>query len=122
MVLCAKVCLYPFSLFGPTSIDILARFITTNKTDGLDPGLINDEVYSFMSTVDDVQNSVRQTSFFCKLGKNHGSTGAISCQDFDNHIDGNQGTTYSLSEGFRIMQLPVIVARGIHHNGILHKR
>lgn len=74
MVLCAQVGLDTLALGGAAGVDVFASLVGANEGDGLDLGLVNDEVDSLGRTVDDVDNTWREASLLGELGQDHGST------------------------------------------------
>lgn len=53
--------------------DVLAGLVATDKADSLDGGVVEDKVDSLVSAVDDVDNTLGETSLVDELGEDHGS-------------------------------------------------
>lgn len=77
VVLCAEVGLHALSVGGTALEDVLAGFVAADEGDGLDCGLVEDEVDGVGGAMDDVQNSVGKTGLSSELGDDHGSTGTV---------------------------------------------
>ena len=74
MVLCTQVGLDTLAVGRATGVDVFTSLVGANEGNGLDPGLVNDEVDSLGRAVDDVDNTWREASLLGELGQDHGGT------------------------------------------------
>lgn len=91
MVLRAKVGLYPLSIGRSAGVDVTTSSIASDKADGLDRRLIQNEVDGILGSVNDVQHTIRQTSFLGKLRNDHSSTGIPLGGLHDQAVTGDGG-------------------------------
>ena len=76
MVLGSHVALDPLSVVSTPLVNVCSGIVTTDKGDCPDFWRIQDTVDRIMSTVNDVEHPVWDTSFLGQLGKDHGCTGS----------------------------------------------
>lgn len=74
MVLRAQVGLDTLAVGRATGVDVFTSLVGANEGDGLDLGLVNDEVDGLGRAVDDVDHTWREASLLGELGQDHGST------------------------------------------------
>ena len=74
VVLSAQVSLNTLAIGRATGEDVLAGLVATNEGDGLDAGLIDDEVDGLGGTVDDVDDAWWEASLLSELREDHACT------------------------------------------------
>jgi hypothetical protein len=74
VVLCAQVGLDTLAIGRATGVDVFTSLVGADEGDGLDLGLVNDEVDSLGRAVNDVDNTWREASLLGELGQDHGGT------------------------------------------------
>jgi hypothetical protein len=80
MVFGAQVGLHTLAICGTTGIDVISGLVTSNEADRLDSGLVDDEINSIMLSVDDIQDTVWQSSLSGQFRNDHGCAGTVNCQ------------------------------------------
>lgn len=101
-------------------INVVSGLVASNETDGLDIRMVADGVNRVDTSMDNVENAGRQS---CEESQPRSETGRV----FKVLPARSQSSAIiiaapgSRSEGFRMRVLPVTVARGIVHKGIILK-
>ena len=91
MVLCTQVGLNTLAVGGATGVDVFTSLVGADEGDGLDPGLVNDEVDCLGCAVNNVDDTWREASLLGKLGQDHGST-RVTLRGLDNaSVAGDSG-------------------------------
>lgn len=75
MVLRAQVGLDTLAVGRATGVDVFTSLVGANEGDGLNPGLVDNEVDRLGRAVDDVDDTWREAGLLGELGQDHGSTG-----------------------------------------------
>jgi hypothetical protein len=76
---------------GAPSIDVFTRAVTTDKADGLNSGLIENEIDRLGRSVDNVDHTRWETSLASNLGENHSSTRVALRGLHDDSVTGDGG-------------------------------
>lgn len=71
----AQVSLHAFAVCGAARVDVFACFVAADEGDGLDAGLVDDEVYGFGGPVNDVDDAWGEAGFGGELGEDHAGAG-----------------------------------------------
>ena len=101
VVLGTKVGLDTLTIGGTAGEDVLAGLVATDEADGLDGGLVEDEVDGFMSTMDDVDDTSGETGLLAEFSKDHGSA-RVTFRGLQNKgiaRDGSHGDTPERNHG-----------------------
>lgn len=98
VVLCAQVGLDTLSICRATSVDIFTSLVAADERDSLDTWFIDDKVYSWSGSVNNVDNSWWEASLFSKLGQDHTSTW-ITFGRLDNEGVASHGSNWYRPEG-----------------------
>lgn len=91
VVLGSQVGLYTLTVGAAAGVDVFAGFVATDERDGLDSGLVKDEVHGLVGAVNDVDHTGWETGFTGKLGQDHSGTGVAFRGFDDNGVSGDGG-------------------------------
>jgi hypothetical protein len=71
VVLCTQIGLTAFAVLACPPVNVFSCLVAADEGDSLDEWLVKDEVYSLRRTVNDVDDTWRESSLLCKLCENH---------------------------------------------------